>query len=178
MKNLFVVRAFAFVMAISLFACSDDKKSSSTHTETEPATENTAPAKVSAVSAVHPTEQKVYDLSSAFMEKIEAAIAEPDDNKAIAMLNNIEDEMAPQTTALKTELESWLKSLSESEKDAFGERLFTQPVTQTVYKMMGDPKLAERVKKNSTLREAFENANAGLAKVWKGAGTDIEDSEE
>ena len=112
------------------------------------------------------------------MDKIEAAIAEPDDNKAIAMLNSIEKDMEPRTKAVKPEVEAWMKSLSEAEVKAFGERIFTQPSTEKAYKMMGDPKLNERLMKNAKFREAFENANAGTANIWKGGGTQIEGSEE
>jgi hypothetical protein len=176
MKNHILLSAYSLMIAIGVVSCAGDKKPAPNEAPT--ALSETSSSTVATTSTAHSTEQKLYDLSSAFIDKIEAAIAEQDDNKAIAMLNHIEKDMEPRTNALRPEIESWVKSLSEPERKAFGERLFTQPSTVKAYKMMGDPKLNERLQKNAMFREAFEKANAGTANIWQGKGTQIEDSEE
>lgn len=167
MKNRIILSACTLMIAVTLFSCADDKKAASNEATTASASENAAAAsKTSTASAFHPTEQKLYDFTSAYMVKIEAAVAEPDDNKAIAMLNSINSEMKSQAEALKPELTSWVKSLSESERKAFGERMMEQPSTAKAYKLMGDPKLAQRLNKNPKFREAFEKANNEPTQVW------------
>ncbi|HYH15756.1 MAG TPA: hypothetical protein VD794_11075 [Flavisolibacter sp.] len=175
MNSRILLSAYSLMIATSLFSCADDKKADTKATAT---IQSSTPLENTVASTVHPAEQKMYDLSSAFMAKIEAAIAEQDDDKAIALLKNIENEMGPRIAALKPEIEAWVMSLSEPEAKAFGERLFSQPTTEKAYKMMGDPKLNERLQKNAKFREAFENANAGSAKIWQGGSPQVEDNKE
>src|SRR6478609_4193141 len=115
MKNRIVLSALTLLTAVSLFSCGEDKKAPTAET-TVPATETPASSKTVANSGVHPTEQKLYDFSSVYIDKIEAAIAEPDDDKAIARLNAINTEMKVQAEALKPEFQSWMGSLSKEEE--------------------------------------------------------------
>jgi hypothetical protein len=170
MKHRIVFGTFTLIVAVSLFSCSDDKKTSNTETTTPvtaTATESPATSKSTTAGAVHSTEQKLYDFASVYMGKIETAIAEPDDDKAIELLNAINTDMKAQAESLKPELESWVKSLSKEETKAFGERMMQRPSTAKAFQMLGDPKLNKRLEKSPKFRDAFEKANAGPSEIWQ-----------
>ncbi|ANE51000.1 hypothetical protein [Flavisolibacter tropicus] len=168
MKNRIVLSALTLLAAVSLVSCGEDKKAPATETTvTATATETPASSKTVASSGVHPTEQKLYDFSSVYIDKIEAAIAEPDDDKAIARLNAINTEMKVQAEALKPEFQSWMGSLTKEEEKALGERIMQQPATAKAFQMMGDAKLVRRLEKNPKFRAAFEKANSGPTEVWQ-----------
>lgn len=169
MKHRIVLGTYALLVAVCLFSCSDDKKKSNTETAatTTTTTETSGTFKTPTGGAVHSTEQKLYDFSSVYMGKIETAIAEPDEDKAIALLNAINTEMNAQAEALKPELESWVKSLSKEEAKAFGERMMQQPSAAKAVEMMADPNLIKRLEKSPKFQEAFEKANAGPSEIWQ-----------
>lgn len=170
MKNRIVLNACTLLVALSLFSCADDKKTSNTDTTVPASTsasETPASSTTVANSGINSTEQKMYDFSSVYINKIEAAIAEPDDDKAIANLNAITTEMKVQAETLKPEFQSWVNAMSKEEAKALGERIMQQPATAKAYQMMGDAKLIKRLEKNPKFREAFEKASLGPSEIWQ-----------
>lgn len=164
MRHPFLTRSLIILVAVGFVACNHSEGPVSNDAAT------TAGAllqtKSAALPGIHPVEQRLYEYTSAYVMRMDAALAEPDDRKAIAQLQKVKSEMAAQTNALQLELDSWLNTLSEAERKAFRLRMMQQESISKNYQFLSDPKLGLRIGTNPQLRAAFEDAHDGAIQIW------------
>lgn len=122
----------------------------------------------------HPTEAKYDRIMSKYATGIKAAFAEKDDKKTIAMINKLNDELVVEVEKIKPELESWVKGLTEKDKEEMEQRMANKTYLKTIFEVMFDPEVGKRIEQNPELKKAVELGN----KRFESFSAGEEDSEE
>lgn len=153
-KNLYLILCgISCIAGLQLLsACAEKSEPSQVVTE-KPSDSNTIFGKS--------TEEKLDDFLSDYVEDMKSALAETDDKKAAARIQQMKDEYGPRAKELKSEVEAWERSLSEEEKKEFEQRAEDKPYIKdlltTSFSAMG------RMNKSPELRKAFEDLNSDMS---------------
>jgi len=166
LRNRFKTLLLAFLTVVSYIACSDSTDPANVEAGDTPTIERYSHTNNAFLANIHPAEQRLYAFISAYIMRMDAALAEPDDNKAIAKLKTVKSEMAIQARSVQAELNPWLRSLDGLERKAFHLRMMEQESISKAFQLLHDPRLALRLKKNPILRQTFEKVNKGPSEVW------------
>jgi hypothetical protein len=105
---------------------------------------------------VHPAEAKYDKLMNNYANGLKAAFTEKDDKKTIVMVNKLNDELVTGFEAIKPEIESWIKGMSEADKEAFEKRAENKPYLKTIFQIMFDPEIGKRIEQNPQLKAALD----------------------
>ena len=95
-----------------------------------------------------------------YINKLQAAFAEQDDVKTIAMIQAAVDELVPKLEEMRPEIESWARSMSEQDKQAYRERARSKPYVKTMLELVYNPDFARRMESNPALQQAMQDASA------------------
>jgi hypothetical protein len=107
------------------------------------------------------TEEKVDEFLTDYLKDMKAALAEPDDKKAAAKIQQMKEEYAPRAEELKPEVEAWETSLSEEERKALEQRTENKPYIHDL--MATSISAMSRMNKSPELRKALEALNADIS---------------
>lgn len=124
---------------------------------------------------IHPTEAKYDKLMEKYATGLKAAFAEKDDTKTIAMVNKLNNELYTEMEKIKPELESWVKGMTEADKEAFEQRAESKPYLKTMLEIMFNPEVGKRIENNPKLKAAMEAGNKRMESL---GFEDEDDSEE
>jgi Skp family chaperone for outer membrane proteins len=106
------------------------------------------------------TEEKLDNLLTDYVDDMKRALAEPDDKKAAAKIQQMKSQYSTRIEELQVELEAWENSLSEEETRAFQQRMENKPYFKDLFttslSAMG------RMTKSPEFRKAFEDLNSNL----------------
>lgn len=148
-----LVIALSACISLQMTSCSDSKESNST-TEVKETKANSGSVFGKS------TEEKIDDFLTDYVSDLKSAMDEKDDNKAIALLKDMKEEYASRAADLKTEVEAWEKSLSETEEQELSKRMESKPYFKDLvtvgFSAMG------RFSKNPELQKAFEDLNSSV----------------
>lgn len=125
---------------------------------------------------VHPTEAKYDKLMTKYANGLKVALAEKDDKKTIAMVKKLNDEFIVGIEKIKPELESWIKNMTEKDKEAFEARAGEKEYLKTMFTIMFDPEIVKRINGNPELKLALESLEERTNAL--GLSSDKEDEEE
>jgi gas vesicle protein len=156
MKNniyLFACRVGCVAGLLLLSACSEKNETSQATTTLEKSAE-----KVSVFGTS--TEEKVDDFLTDYVKDLKSALAEADDKKAAAKIQQMKEKYAPRAEKLKAEVETWEASLTEEEKKAFEERADDKPYLKDLITLSFSA--MSRVTKSPELHKAFEDLNSQM----------------
>ncbi|WP_242926129.1 hypothetical protein [Pontibacter vulgaris] len=129
-----------------------------------------------AVVGTHPTEEKYDKIMTVYANNLKAAFAQKDDAKTIAMINKTTDAFIADMAKLKPELESWVKGMSEQDKEDLKVRSEKKPYIKSMMEIMFDMNIAKRIEANPELQKAMEDSNKRMEALgFEGEGS-TEDS--
>ncbi|MBB6609773.1 hypothetical protein H7F15_01870 [Pontibacter sp. Tf4] len=111
---------------------------------------------------VHPAEAKYDKIMEKYVNGLKAAFAEKDDKKTIVMVRKLNDEMVSSFEKIKPEIESWIKGMTEADKEAFSKRAENKPYLKTIFTIMFDPEIGKRIEQNPELKAALDEGNARM----------------
>jgi hypothetical protein len=119
-----------------------------------------APAKKVGI-ATHPSVDvygSLLNLNRDTARLLRRAMAEPDDKKAIAMLNGQETaHLMKRAEALRPSLSSWVNTLSEAQKEQFMQRFMKEsPLMQCIDSLEHNPQTKARVEHNPDLQNTIQ----------------------
>ena len=123
---------------------------------------------------VHPAEAKYDKLMSRYVTGLKAAFTEKDDKKTIVMVQKLNDDLVKGFESIKPEIESWIKGMTEADKEAFEKRAESKPYIKTIFQIMFDPEVGKRIEQNPQLKAALDEGN----KRMKALGFEEEETEE
>jgi hypothetical protein len=106
------------------------------------------------------TEEKLDGLLTDYVHDMKSALAEPDDKKAAARIQQMKAAYSKRIEQLQVEVEAWENSLSEEEKQAFEQRTENKPYFKDLFAT--SISAMKRMSKSPELRKAFEDLNADM----------------
>jgi len=114
------------------------------------------------------TEEKLDEFMIGYVSDLKAAMAEPDDKKTIAMIEEMKEKYTPIAVKLKPEIEAWEKSMSDAEQAAFEKRAEQKSYFKDLFSV-GFSSM-ERINKNPELEKAMADLNSSIDLVEEEEG--------
>ncbi len=130
-----------------------------------------------AIAGTHPTEEKYDKIMTVYANNFKAAFAQKDDAQTISMINKTTDSFIADMEKLKPELETWIKGMSEQDKEDLKARSENKPYIKSIIEIMFDINIAKRIEANPALKKAMEDSNARMEALGFGS-SETTDSEE
>ncbi|KAA3440237.1 hypothetical protein [Rufibacter hautae] len=130
---------------------------------------------------ISPTEQKLDKILNTYATKMKAAFLEKNDQKTIALIKSASDEAGAEMHKLKPELEKWAqdhKGLKGAEKEAFEKRFQAKPYFKTIFEVMLNPAVAQRLQANPALDKAIKEGNKAFPNFKNAEDSNLEESSE
>ncbi|RNI26784.1 hypothetical protein [Rufibacter latericius] len=127
---------------------------------------------------ISPTELKMDKIMNTYAIKMKAAFLEKNDQKTMDMIKSASQEAGTQINQMKSEIEQWakaLKGMKGPEKEAFEKRYAEKPYFKTIFTLMLDPAVSQRLQANPALAKALEDGNAAFPNFKSREESNIEE---